>query len=154
ARWRAVANQVSKAPITSRAPPGNGRSRRRRKLPQWYVGLSGVVTSRCVPQSVTVLPEAVRMAMSVRQPSEVTCMRSILQQRQVGREVGPLAGRADPAGDGGVAPAERPGGEVEPGVHVDLDDRGRGAAGVAHTLDDLGGGVRRHPHLDRTTGRL
>ena len=45
------------------------------------------------------------------------------------------------------------GGQRQPGPRVGLDDRGRGAARVADAGDGLHRGVRRHPHLDRTSRR-
>ena len=43
--------------------------------------------------------------------------------------------------------------ERDPGLGVGLDHGGRGAAGVADTLDHLDGRERRHPDLDRPAGR-
>src|SRR5690606_24722217 len=73
---------------------------------------------------------------------------SVPAHRQHAGEVGAGAGCGHtPRGERRV-PAERAGGELEPGGGIRLDDVRRGSARVARAGDRLGGPVGRHPHFD------
>jgi len=70
-------------------------------------------------------------------------------QRKEPPEVSAGARGADHPGLERGDPLETPGGELEPGPRIHLDDVRRSAAGVAGARDDLDGAVRRDPDLDR-----
>ena len=119
-------------------------SRRRSSPPRTTSTSSSTPSARSAPAEIRIVRRKLH-----RFESPNSCDLRRPSQREVGRQVGALAGGADPAGLLGVGPGELAGREGDPGVGVQLDDGRRGATGVAHAGDHLHGGVRRHAHLDR-----